>query len=132
MSKLSLLVTALAVATTAVLAHAAPATGLHYGNALPLGAGTARAWVAIDVDGKPVSMGVSIDEKAMQSRPNGTPTEAHLPLPATVWVRPELAAPSRDASKSRPAFVVRYDRDTKSYLVVFDGFASPAHLTASR
>ncbi len=132
MKTMSLLLSTLALAASVTISNAAPHTGLHYGEALPLGAGTARAWVAVDVDGTPVSMGVSIDEKAMRSGRKGI-AEARLPLPASVQVRPEAIVQSRDAAQATvPAFVVHYDRGTRSYLVVYDGFVSPAQLVATR
>jgi len=134
MKTLSLLLAAAAVAAHVTVAIAAPATGLHYGDAVPLGAGTARAWVAIDVDGTPVSMGVSIDEKAMRSRPKRDGAcEARLPLPAVAQARSEAPTTTRDAAKAAvPAFVVRYERAAKSYMVVYDGFVPAAQWVATR
>ncbi len=132
MKTMSLLLSTLALAASVAIANAVPSTGLHYGDALPLRAGTARAWVAVDVDGTPVSMGVSIDEKAMRSGRKGV-AEARLPLPASIQVRPEVIVNARDAAKAAvSAFIVRYDRETRSYVVVYDGFVSPAQLVATR
>ncbi len=132
MKTMSLLLSTLALAASVTITNAAPSTGMHYGEALPLGAGTARAWVAVDVDGTPVSMGVSIDEKAMRSGRKGV-AEALLPLPASVQVRPDVIVNARDAAKAAiPAFIVRYDRETRSFVVVYDGFVSPAQLVATR
>lgn len=132
MKTMSLLLSTVALAASVTIANAASSTGLFYGEAMPLGAGKARAWVAVDVDGTPVSMGVSIDEKAMRSSRKGA-SEVRLPLPASVQVRPDVVVNARDASKATvPAFVVRYDRETRSYVVVYDGSVPPAPLVVTR
>jgi hypothetical protein len=56
------------------------------GEAAPVGDGTARSWVAMDKDGKPMSMGVTFTEAALSGLPQSlTPgliwTEFLLPLP---------------------------------------------------
>uniref|UniRef100_A0A832ICU5 Uncharacterized protein n=1 Tax=Eiseniibacteriota bacterium TaxID=2212470 RepID=A0A832ICU5_UNCEI len=106
-----------ALAASAVHAASHNAAGLHWGEARPLGSGTARAWVAVDVDGTPAQMGVSIDEAAMRSRPQGAAKEAVLPLPAGVHVAASAGA--------APAFRVIYDERSRSYVVVFEGIAAP-------
>jgi hypothetical protein len=133
MKALHLSLAAVALATSVTAAAAAPATGLHWGEARPLGAGTARAWVAVDLDGAPASMGVSIDEKAMASRPRGTAElEALLPLPADVRVGGVEDASTDRAAWARPAFRVRWDRLTRSYVISLDGLAAPERLSATR
>lgn len=112
---IALAVVALAAAAAAQ-ANAPLRTGIHWGEARPLGAGTASAWVAVDVDGTPCSMGVSIDEAALKGDRDKGKLEAVLPLPA------DIAAAAAGAGGARPTFRVRYDRERRSYLVMLDGF----------
>lgn len=116
-------ITVLALAALAALAAAsataAPATGIHWGEARTLGAGSARAYVAVDVDGSVSSFGVSIDEAALKVKGTAAP-EALLPLPSDLSL--EAFAASK-AAFAQPAFRVRYDRAARTYLVMLDGLA---------
>jgi hypothetical protein len=109
----------LAVLAAGTAHAAAPATGIHWGEARPLGTGTARAYVAVDVDGSVSSFGVSIDEAALQVKGTAAP-EALLPLPADLSLS---AFASSKAAWAQPAFRVRYDRAARTYLVMLDGLA---------
>lgn len=111
----------------AALAHAAARPGLHWGPVQPLGAGAARAWVAVDMDGEPTSMGVQIDPEAFESARIGHNSDAVLPLPVTAGVR---SAGSRRGSQ--PAFRVRFDEKSRSYVVVLEGLKAVPQLSAAR
>jgi hypothetical protein len=129
MKKLAILASVAALAAAAsVHASAANRVGIHWGEARPLGAGTASAWVAVDIDGSASSMGVSIDEAAMQGAGNRGEIEALLPLP----LLPKDV--SLAGATARTAFRVRYDRERRTYLVMLDGFntvaAAPGALSA--
>lgn len=118
MKKLALAATLAALAAAASVHASAPnRTGLHFGEPRPLGAGTASAWVAVDVDGSASSLGVSIDEAAMRVAGRAGEIEAVLPLPKDVTVA---------GATSKTAFRVRYDRERRSYLVMLDGLAPAA------
>lgn len=126
MNRLIALTAALTVALTiaAVAQATRPAgTGIHWGESRPLGAGQAAAWVAIDVDGSPASLGVSIDEAALQSA-RGAELEAVLPLPAE--------AALAGAAGGKTAFRVRYDRERRAYLVMLDGLPPAAAAPGAR
>lgn len=128
MKKLAILASAVALGATTLAASAADRVGLHWGDARPLGAGTASAWVAVDMDGAARSLGVSIDEAAMKSAGSRGEIEAVLPLPKDVTLA--------GAAAGRTAFRVRYDRERRTYLVMLDGLdavvaapgASPAQV----
>jgi hypothetical protein len=109
------LVAAALAAAAAAQANAPLRTGIHWGEAKPLGAGSASAWVAVDVDGTPCSMGVSIDEAALRGDRDKGKLEAVVPLPA------DIVAAGAGANSPRPAFRVRYDRERRAYLVMLDG-----------
>ena len=111
----------------AAIAHAAARPGLHWGPAQPLGAGTARAWVAVDMDGEASSMGVQLDPAAFESARVGHNTDAVLPLPATAGVR----APGARRG-SQPAFRVRFDEQSRHYVVVLEGLRAVPQLSATR
>lgn len=119
------LAAALAAGTT-VAAHATNPnrTGLHWGPARALGAGTARAWVAVDMDGTPASVGVAVDDEALRAARAGE--EAVLPLPAEAF--------AAGAGAQRATFRVRWDRERRAWLVMLDGplsvAGSPAALSA--
>jgi len=110
------LVAAALAAAAAAQANAPLRTGIHWGEARQLGAGSATAWVAVDVDGTPCSMGVSIDEAALKGDRDKGKLEAVVPLPA------DIVAAAAGVGGPRPAFRVRYDRERRSYLVMLDGF----------
>ena len=40
-----------------------------YGPAVPIGQGVARAWVAVNIEGEPVSLGVNLSEHAVMHQP---------------------------------------------------------------
>ena len=125
---LGIALVAAALAAAAVAQANAPLrTGIHWGEERQLGAGSASAWVAVDVDGTPCSIGVSIDEAALRGERHKGALEAVLPLPADV-----VAASAGNGA--RPAFRVRYDRERRTYLVMLDGVnpvaGSPAALSA--
>jgi hypothetical protein len=111
----------IAAATLALVAisHAAPVhadparPGLHHGPARAFGAGTARAWVAVDMDGTPVSMGVSMSPAAMASTRLGM-ADVELPLPISAG----LAANRRH--QPQPAFRVHLDTKTREFVIVLD------------
>jgi hypothetical protein len=109
------LVAAALAAAAAAQAQAPLRTGIHWGEARPLGAGSASAWVAVDVDGTPCSMGVSIDEAALRGDRGKGRLEAVVPLPA------DIVAAGAAGNGPRPAFRVRYDRERRAYLVMLDG-----------
>lgn len=115
-----LAVAALAAAVT-LDASASDRVGLHWGDIRSLGAGKARAWVAVDVDGSASSMGVSIDEAAMKVKKGQAPIEAVLPLPNDVTLAGVAAS-----GTSAPAFRVRYDVERRAYLVILEGIAPVA------
>lgn len=121
----SAVVAALAAAVTAQATHP-NRTGLHYGEARALGAGSAAAWVAVDVDGTPCSMGVQLDEAALERSRGGAGDEIVLPLPQDVVIAGQ--------APGKAAFRVRYDRGRRAWLVMLDGVApvagSPAALSA--
>ncbi len=66
---------------------AAAKTTTRYGRTLPLGGGVARTYVTTGTDGKPVSVGVALSEKALTALPHDhDPGQEHgheyvLPLP---------------------------------------------------
>jgi hypothetical protein len=127
MKKLAILASVAALAAAATVhASAADRVGIHWGEPRPLGAGTASAWVAVDVDGSASSMGVSIDEAAMKAAGRSGPIEAVLPLPKDVTLD--------GAAAGRTSFRVRYDRERRTYLVMLDGLntvaAAPGALSA--
>lgn len=115
MHRLMLLASLAALAAATVPAGAANRVGLHWGEARPLGAGTASAWVAVDLDGSASSMGVSIDEAAIRSAGSRGELEAVLPLPKDVTLA--------GANAGRTQFRVRFDRERRTYLVMLDGLA---------
>lgn len=116
MHKLMLLASLAALAVAAsVPAGAANRVGIHWGEARPLGAGSASAWVAVDVDGSASSMGVSIDEAAMKSAGSRGALEAVLPLPRDVTLA--------GTNAGRTQFRVRFDREQRTWLVMLDGIA---------
>ncbi len=118
MMKLALLAAVVALAAAASVHASAPnRTGLHFGDPRPLGAGSASAWVAVDVDGSAGSMGVSIDEAAMRVAGRAGEIEAVLPLPKDVTVA---------GATAKTAFRVRYDRERRTWLVMLDGLAPAA------
>lgn len=121
MKKLALLA-ALAALAVAAAAHAANRTGIHYGEARALGAGTASAWVAVDEDGSACSMGVSIDEAAMHSGGRRGEAEAVLPLPKGVAVA---------GASGKTSFRVRWDAERRTWLVMLDGLAPAAAAPAA-
>ncbi len=121
---LSVLVT---LVTHIALAHAGARPGLHWGPAKPFGSGTARAWVAVDMDGQASQLGVSIDPAALESARLGRDTEAVLPLPVSSGIRAASAGPARG-----PAFRVRYDDRSRQYVVVLEGVQAMPELTAAR
>lgn len=126
MKKLAMLASVAALAAAAsVHATAANRVGIHWGEARPLGAGTASAWVAVDMDGSASSLGVSIDEAAMKGAGSRGEIEALLPLPKDV---------SLAGATARTTFRVRYDRERRTYLVMLDGLspvaAAPGALSA--
>lgn len=111
----------IAAATLALVAisHAAPVhaqparPGLHQGPARALGAGTARAWVAVDLDGTPVSMGVSMSPAAMASTRLGM-ADVELPLPVSAGVG------MNGRYRPQPAFRVRLDEKTREFVIVLE------------
>jgi hypothetical protein len=121
------LAVAASIMLAAALAHAAARPGLHWGPVQPLGAGTARAWVAVDMDGEASSMGVQLDPAAFESARIGHDTDAVLPLPVTAGVR---ASGSRRGPQ--PAFRVRFDEKTRNYVVVLEGLKAVPQLSAAR
>lgn len=117
----------LVLAVSSLAAHAAARPGLHWGAPQPMGAGSARAWVAVDMDGSPTSMGVSIDEKAMASTRDHRDRDTVLPLPVTAGVRAPGFGPD-----SKLAFRVRWDAATHSHIVVLEGLQAMPPLNAAR
>lgn len=108
--------------------HAAPARpGLHWGPDQKLGAGHARAWVAVDMDGRASSMGVSLDDNAAAQLRNDAGRELVLPLPTTAGVR----SPGFRAD-SKLAFRVRYDVRTHTQITLLEGLPSAPALLAAR
>jgi len=126
MKKLAILASLAALGAASVSASAGNRVGLHWGEARPLGAGSASAWVAVDMDGAASSLGVSIDEAAMKSAGANGEIEAVLPLPKDVTLAGGAAG--------KTAFRVRYDRERRTYLVMLDGLntvaAAPGASTA--
>jgi hypothetical protein len=96
------------------------AVGLHWGAPTALGAGAARAWVAVDLDGTTGAIGVSIDEAALRTWTASGETEALVPLPQDVAIH--------GLARERAALRVRYDRAGGRYLVALEGLA-PAGAT---
>jgi len=113
---LAIALVAVALAASAVAQGASPLrTGIYWGESRQLGAGSASTWVAVDVDGTPCSMGVSIDEAALRGNHGKGELETVLPLPA------DIVAAGVVGGGARPAFRVRYDRVRRTYLVMLDG-----------
>jgi len=114
----SFAITALTLALLAI-SHAAPVhaeparPGLHQGPARTLGAGIARAWVAVDVDGTPVSMGVSLSPAAMASTRLGI-ADVELPLPVSAGVG------TRSRYQPQPMFRVHLDEKSREFVIVLE------------
>ena len=72
----------------------APLAGrIVYGEAVPFGAGTARTLVAVDLDGTPKTVGVSLSPTALDGLPPEPPADDtgwlyRLPLPGGVKLQP--------------------------------------------
>ena len=49
---------------------AAVRPGIFYGPTVPIGSGTARAWVKENEDGNPVAVGIDVSEKALEKLPD--------------------------------------------------------------
>lgn len=67
--------------------------GILYGATVPFGNGTARTMVAVDVDGKPKTVAVSLSETALDGLPGEMPADDvgwlyRLPLPAGLALPP--------------------------------------------
>ncbi|HET9768014.1 MAG TPA: DUF5602 domain-containing protein [Thermoanaerobaculia bacterium] len=83
-----------AVAAAARAASKAlPKTGIVLGEPVAFGNGTARTLAVIDLDGKPITLGVSLSATALEGLPPGTPADDlgwlyRLPLPAGVALPP--------------------------------------------
>jgi hypothetical protein len=126
MKTLGMLILTAALAA-ALAGHAATRTrdavGLHWGEPTALGAGAARAWVAVDLDGTTSAIGVSIDEAALRTWTAGGETEALVPLPEDVAVN--------GLTRERAALRVRYDRDGGRYIVALEGLAPAAATLAA-
>lgn len=126
MKKTIVVTLALAALAAGVTAQASNRAGVHFGASRSLGSGSAAAWVAVDLDGTPCSMGVQLDEAALKRARDGGEAEIVLPLPQDVVFAGQ--APGTGS------FRVRYDRERRAWLVMLDGFApvagSPAALSA--
>jgi len=117
----------LSLALTSLPSHAGARPGLHWGPPQQVGAGHARAWVAVDVDGEPSSMGVSLDEKALAATRRDGSLEPVLPLPVSSGVRAPGHGPD-----ARLAFRVRWDARTQSHIVALEGLPPSLVLRAAR
>lgn len=76
-----------------VASKALPKTGILLGEPVAFGNGTARTLAVVDLDGKPITLGVSLSAAALDGLPPGTPADDlgwlyRLPLPAGVALPP--------------------------------------------